>query len=63
LIAHTRGRTAADNVLLGGQSSWAHEPLPGVPDSVATGRRRPSARRRLVSRAQRTYRPTRHSWQ
>jgi hypothetical protein len=62
LIAYTRGQTAADNVLLGGRSSWAEEPMPGVPDSVSSGRPQRSVSRRLVNRMQRTYRPRRHSW-
>jgi hypothetical protein len=63
LIAHTRGRTAADDVLLGGQHSWEHDPLPPVPESVEVGRPVRLVRRRLVNRVQRSYRPTRHSWQ
>jgi len=63
LIAHTRGLTAADNVLLGGQSSWQDEPLPAVPASVPNGRPVKLVRHRLVSRVQRTYLPRRHSWQ
>ncbi len=63
LIAHTRGQTAADNVLLGGRSSWAEDPLPAVPDSVSRGRPHASVPRRLVNRMQRSYRPRGHSWQ
>lgn len=63
LIAHTRGRTAADDVLLGGRVSWENEPLPPVPESVVAGRPVRLVPRRLVNRMQRTYRPARHSWQ
>ncbi len=63
LIAQTRGRTAADDVLLGGKSSWEGDPLPQVPGSVPTGRPIPSISRRVVDRVQRNYRPRRYRWQ
>lgn len=64
LIEYTRGRTAADDVRLGGRTSWEDEPLPPVAPPVVRGRRRPAGpARRLVARVQRTYRPSRRPWQ
>lgn len=63
LIRHTRGNTAGDNVLLGGQRSWEDDPLPRVPESVEAGRPVRSVPQKLVKRVQRTYRPSKHSWQ
>ena len=63
LIAITRGRDAATDVLLGGRTSWEDQPLPEVPDSVTPGRRTPRVRRSLVRRVQRSYSPRKHSWQ
>ena len=62
LIAQTRGRTAADNVLLGGQTSWEDEPLPEVADRVDGGRPVRKAKNALVDRVQRSYRPRKHDW-
>ncbi len=63
LIAQTRGRDAATDVLLGGRTSWEDEPLPQVPDPVPTGRPEEKVRTRVVRRVQRSYRPLRRSWQ
>ena len=63
LIAQTRGRTAGDNVLLGGQTSWEDEPLPEVAARVDTGRPVRRAKNALVGRVQRSYRPRKHGWQ
>ena len=63
LIAQTRGRTAADDVLMGGKTSWEDDPLPEVSDSVASGRPVRRARNALVNRVQRSYRPRKHDWQ
>ncbi len=63
LIAQTRGRRAADDVLLGGKTSWEDEPLPEVADRVTSGRPVRRARNALVNRVQRSYRPRKHDWQ
>lgn len=64
LIEYTRGRTAADDALLGGRTSWEDDPLPPVAPPVGRGRRRAvGAAERLVGRVQRSYRPRRHRWQ
>ncbi len=63
LIAHTRGQTAADDVLLGGRRSWDDQPLPPVPESVESGRPARSVSGRIVNRVQRSYRPGKYSWQ
>lgn len=63
LINQTRGRTAADDVLMGGQTSWEDEPLPEVADRIDGGRPVRRAKNALVDRVQRSYRPRKHGWQ